>query len=206
MYNILIVEDQVLIAEAWSLILSTEGFEVCSMARGAKQAIEEAKKYRPDIVLMDINLKEGDGYEVTEEIVNTLPKTKVIGLSFYDEIALVKKMINKGAKGYLTKDCSKSELIEAINSVMDGEQYISKEIKDKFVSSMLNEREAEVELTSREIEVIKLIAKGFTSKEIGKHLDVSSRTIDTHRYNALKKLDLPNSALLSIWAKEKGFV
>ncbi len=205
--DILIVDDHHLIAQAWNTILSSvENFNVIGSASGTKEAIQMANSYRPNIVLMDINLKDGDGFDCTDEITNTLPNVRIIGLSIHDDTALVKKILNKGAKGYLTKNSSKEELIKAIEQVNDGNQYICSEIKDKYVNSMFGDGGSDPELTNREIEIVKLIAKGFTSKDIGLQLNVSNRTIDTHRHNILKKLDIPNSAQLSIWARDKGYV
>tara|TARA_B100000508_G_scaffold141026_1_gene145309 strand:- start:96119 stop:96757 length:639 start_codon:yes stop_codon:yes gene_type:complete len=206
MYSILIVEDNHLIAEAWSIILESEGHKICAIASTTKEALEEAKKYRPQVVLMDISLKDGDSFDVTHDIVNTLPNVKVIALSSFDEISIAKKMLSKGASAYLTKNSSKSELLDAIQAVMNGEQFIDNLMKNKFISSMFDKGESEPNLTNREIEVVKMISKGFTSKEIGEHFGISSRTVDTHRYNILKKLNLPNSAQLGIWAKDKGLV
>lgn len=205
--KILIVDDHHLIAQAWSTVLQEqETFEVVGTAAGERDAIALAKSYRPEVILMDINLKEGDGFQATQEISNTLPKTSIIGLSIHDDTALVKKMLNHGAKGYLTKNSSKEELIKAIRTVHGGDQYICEEIKEKFVKSMFSGEEEQPELTNREIEIVKLIAKGFTSRDIGDQLNVSNRTVDTHRHNILKKLNIPNSAQLSIWARDKGYV
>ncbi|MDX1653231.1 MAG: response regulator transcription factor [Brumimicrobium sp.] len=205
--KILIVDDHNLIAQAWMSILKAEqSMEVVGIATGETEAIQMAQAYRPNIVLMDINLKQGDGFEATKTIMNKLPKVNVIGLSIHDDTALVKKLLSNGAKGYLTKNSSKEELIRAIEKVDSGEQYICEEIKDKFVKTMFGTESSEPELTNREIEIVKLIAGGLTSKEIGNILNVSNRTVDTHRHNILKKLNLPNSAQLSIWAKNKGYI
>lgn len=205
--KILIVDDHNLIAEAWESILNAEDdFEVVGRAATESKAIEIALEERPDIVLMDINLAEGDGFSCTSQIYNQLPKTKVIGLSIHDDLALVKKLFSNGASGYLTKNCSSEELIIAINTIKTGEEYICAEIKNKYFQKMMNGDSSSKELTDREIEIVKLIATGLTSKVIGDQLNVSNRTIDTHRHNILKKLDLQNSAQLSIWAKNKGYV
>jgi two-component system invasion response regulator UvrY len=205
--KVLIVDDHNLIAQAWTSILQEEeDMNVVGIASSSEEAQQMAHAYRPNIVLMDINLKEGDGFEATEAIINKQPKTKVIGLSIHDDTALVKKIISKGALGYLTKNSSKQELIKAIRTVDSGQQYICEEIKDKFLKSMFSSDEESVELTNREIEIVKLIATGMTSKEIGSKLNVSNRTIDTHRHNILKKLNIPNSAQLGIWAKNKGYI
>lgn len=205
--KILIVDDHNLIVEAWMSILKTvNGFEVTGSASTEKEAIEKAINEKPDVVLMDINLKQGSGFDATEQICNKMAKTRVIGLSIHDDMALVKKIFSKGALGYLTKNSSKDELIEAIKTVYKGEKYICTEIKDKYFKNMMSGEDNQKELTEREIEIVKLIANGLTSKEIGVELNVSNRTIDTHRHNILKKLDLPNSAQLSIWAKNKGYI
>ena len=114
----------------------------------------------------------------------------------------------KGAKGYLTKNSSKKELIISIQQVFEGEVFVCDEIKERFFNSALNSDDNSVkkDLTSKEIDIIKFISKGMTSKEIGDILNISHRTVETHRHNILKKLDIPNSALLTSWAKDKGYV
>lgn len=205
--KILIVEGHQLIAEAWGCVLNTvANFEVVSTVDNEKDAIEIALDKRPDIVLMGLNLTEGDGFSCTFEIYNQLPKTKIIGLSIHDDLALVKKLLKKGASGYLTKNCSSDELINAINQVSKGSEYICSEIKNKFFKRVMGNKSLSKELSNREIEIVKLIAAGMTSKVIGVQLHVSNRTIETHRNNILHKLALLNAAQLGIWAKNKGFV
>ncbi len=167
-----------------------------------------AHAYKPDVVLMDINLGEGSGFNATEKINDSMPKTRVIGLSLHDDITYVKKFLSIGAKGYLTKNTNKTELIDAIHNVYKGETFIGSDIKDRYFTSLLNVKpgDSKKELTMKEIEIVKLISKGFTSKEIAEQLFISHRTVETHRHNILKKLDLPNAAQLSSWAKEKGYV
>ena len=207
--KVLIVDDHKLISEAWSSLLSSSpGFKVLGTADNADDAYSLTLSFRPDIVLMDINLKNSTGFDATEKICNSLPKTRVIGLSLHDDINYVKKFLSLGAKGYLTKNTSKNELIEAIKTVYSGETFIAADIKDKFFTSLLNidNSESKKELTLKEIEIVKLISAGMTSKEIAEKLFISPRTVETHRHNILKKLDLSNAAQLSSWAKEKGFI
>jgi len=157
---------------------------------------------------MDINLGAGSGFDATEKINNSLPKTRVIGLSLHDDITYVKKFLSIGAKGYLTKNTSKSELIDAIHTVHRGEIFIASDIKDRYFTSLLNvdSSESKKELTMKEIEIVKLIATGMSSKEIADKLFISHRTVETHRHNILKKLEMSNAAQLSSWAKDKGYV
>ena len=207
--KVLIVDDHTLISEAWtSLLKDAPGISVIGNADNENDAFDKAILLRPDIILMDINLGQGSGIEATIKINDALPKTKVIGLSLHDDITYVKKFLAVGAKGYLTKNTNKSELISAIHEVNQGNLFIGKEIKDRYFTSLLNmdTETSQKELTMKEIEIVKLIANGLTSKEIGVKLFLSPRTIEKHRHNILKKLSLPNAAQLSSWAKDKGYV
>ena len=207
--KVLIVDDHKLIGEAWSSLLKdAPNIQVVGLADNVDDAYSMAHSYKPDIVLMDINLGAGSGFDATEKINDSMPKTRVIGLSLHDDITYVKKFLSIGAKGYLTKNTNKMELIEAIHSVYKGETIIGSDIKDRYFTSLLNVQSGDTkkELTMKEIEIVKLISKGFTSKEIAEQLFISHRTVETHRHNILKKLDMPNAAQLSSWAKEKGYV
>jgi len=207
--KVLIVDDHKLIGEAWSSLLKdAPNIQVVGLADNVDDAYSMAHSYKPDIVLMDINLGAGSGFDATERINDSMPKTRVIGLSLHDDITYVKKFLSIGAKGYLTKNTNKGELIDAIHSVYKGETIIGSDIKDRYFTSLLNVQSGDTkkELTMKEIEIVKLISKGFTSKEIAEQLFISHRTVETHRHNILKKLDMPNAAQLSSWAKEKGYV
>lgn len=200
--KVLIVDDHQLIREAWTAILEiVPGVTVIGSAESADEAVEMSLLYRPEIVLMDINLKASNGFEATCRIVNQLPKTRVIGLSLHDEVALVKKFLAQGASGYLSKNASKEELLIAIDAVMDGQVYLAADIREKLSGP---DHEAP-DLTGKEIEIVRFIGQGLTSREIADQLFVSIRTVETHRYNILKKLSIPNAAQLSSWAKEKGY-
>jgi DNA-binding NarL/FixJ family response regulator len=207
--KVLIVDDHKLIGEAWSSLLKdAPNIQVVGLADNVDDAYSMAHSYKPDIVLMDINLGAGSGFDATERINDSMPKTRVIGLSLHDDITYVKKFLSIGAKGYLTKNTNKAELIDAIHNVYKGETIIGSDIKDRYFTSLLNVQSGDTkkELTMKEIEIVKLISKGFTSKEIAEQLFISHRTVETHRHNILKKLDMPNAAQLSSWAKEKGYV
>jgi DNA-binding NarL/FixJ family response regulator len=207
--RILIVDDHALVADAWKLILNTtEHFEVIGIRESAEDALNFCLAQKPDIVLMDLNLKDSNGFDATENINNQLAKTRIIGLSMHDDVSVVKRFLALGAKGYLSKNSKKEELVAAIEAVMLGNTFVSAEIKDKiFMDFSLNtENQQKKELTTKEIEIVKLITKGLTSKDIADQLFLSPRTIETHRHNILKKLNLPNAAQLSRWASEKGYI
>lgn len=206
--KVLIVDDHQLIREAWTAILQmTNRIKVIGTAETAEEAYEICAVYRPEVVLMDINLKNSNGFDATEKICNSLPKTRVIGLSLHEDVALVKKFLSKGAKGYLSKNTSREELVAAINAVMNDKIYLAADIKEKFINQIIDtDKPAEKELTNKEIEIVTLISQGFTSKEIAEKIYISVRTVETHRHNILKKLNIPNAAQLSSWAKDKGYI
>ena len=207
--DVIIVDDHKLITEAWTNLLDKfEGINVVGTSDNATDAYELAMLLKPHIVLMDIQLKASNGLDATQMICNSLPKTRVIGLSLHDDISYVKKFLSIGARGYLTKNTSKNELVQAIKLVNQGEIYIAVELKDRYFTSLLNidNQESKKELTFKEIEIVKLISKGHTSKEIGEKIFISPRTVETHRHNILKKLNIPNAAQLSSWANEKGYI
>jgi two-component system invasion response regulator UvrY len=206
--KVLIVDDHQLIREAWTAILQmTNRIKVIGTAETADEAYEVCSIFRPEVVLMDINLKNSNGFDATEKICNSLPKTRVIGLSLHDDVTLVKKFLSKGAKGYLSKNTSREELVAAIDAVMNDKIYLAADIKEKFINQIIDtDKPAEKELTNKEIEIVTLISQGFTSKEIAEKIFISVRTVETHRHNILKKLNIPNAALLSSWAKDKGYI
>jgi DNA-binding NarL/FixJ family response regulator len=202
--SVFFVDDHKLILDAWTKLL--EGFEhikICGTASSSIEAFHAIHESRPDIVLMDINLKNESGIELTSEITKTLPKTRIIGLSMHDDMVFVKQMLKNGASGYLTKNVDIAELVLAIEVVHSGKMYVCREIKDReFFQGLTNSGENN-NITSKELEVIELIIKGHTSKEIGDTLNVAKRTIDTHRYNIMKKLSVSNVSQLIDWAKNK---
>lgn len=128
--KILIVEDYKKIAEAWSSILIQEGYDVIGICSGEKEAINKAEELKPNIVLMDINLKEGNGLGCTKSLKSLLPDCKVIVLSMYNDQKHLEDMFNVGALGYVTKNSSVKEIIRAIEFVQKGEKYICDEMKD----------------------------------------------------------------------------
>ena len=198
--NVLIADDHKLIRETWSYILnSDERFNVIAECGDSEQAVEVTKQKRPHIVLMDINILPISGFEATERIKKVSPATKVIGVSMHSQPAYAKKMLQIGAKGYVTKNSSKEEMIKAILEVNEGSKYVCDEIKNNISELVLEENKDMPNvnaLTEREIQIINLIKEGQSSKEIAAALNISLKTVEVHRHNVLKKLKLKNSASL----------
>jgi DNA-binding NarL/FixJ family response regulator len=198
--SILIADDHKLIRETWSFILNNDQrFMVVAECGDSEQAVEMARTKKPQIVLMDINMTPISGFEATEKIRKVSPGSKVIGVSMHSQPAYAKKMLQIGARGYVTKNSSKEEMITAILEVHAGNKYICDEIKNN-ISELVLEENKDVPnvnaLTEREIQIINLIKEGQSSKEIAQSLSISLKTVEVHRHNILKKLKLKNSASL----------
>lgn len=198
--SVLIADDHKLIRETWSYILNNDSrFEVIAECGDSEQAVEMSKIKRPQIVLMDINMMPISGFEATERIRKVSPSSKVIGVSMHSQPAYAKKMLQIGAKGYVTKNSSKEEMIKAIMEVHNGNKYVCDEIKNNISDQVLEENSDTPNvnaLTEREIQIINLIKEGQSSKEIAAVLAISLKTVEVHRHNILKKLKLKNSASL----------
>lgn len=198
--TILIADDHTLVRETWSYLLNSDpNFEVIAQTSNAEDAVEQARELRPNVVLMDINLPGMNGIDATQLIRKVSPGSKVLGVSLHTQPAYVRKMMQNGATGYLTKNSSCDELFKAIQEVRNGRKYICQEIKDIVSENMMSGEDQQQGLNSlsrREIEIIGFIKKGYSSKEIAEALNISVKTVEVHRYNTLKKLNLKNSAAM----------
>jgi DNA-binding NarL/FixJ family response regulator len=198
--SILIADDHTLVRETWTFIFNNDPrFDVIAECGTGEEAVEKSKQLRPDIVIMDINLPGINGIEATEQIRKYSPSTKILGVSLHTQPTYARKMIQKGAMGYVTKNSSREEMYKALTEIFNGRKYICEEIKNILSEQVISGSEKESGLNSlsqREIEIITLIKKGYSSKEIADTLNISVKTVEVHRYNILKKLDLKNTASL----------
>jgi DNA-binding NarL/FixJ family response regulator len=197
--SILIADDHKLIRDTWSFILNTDQrFKVVAECSNGEEAIEQAKLKRPQIVLMDINMSPVTGLEATKQIRKVSPGSKIIGVSMHSQPAYAKKMLQIGAKGYVTKNSSRDEMFKAILEVHKGNRYICDEVKNIISEQIMDDGPAQGinSLSERELQIVKLIKEGFSSKEISTQLSISLKTVEVHRHNILKKLNLKNSAAL----------
>jgi two-component system invasion response regulator UvrY len=198
--TILIADDHTLVRETWSFILNTDPrFTVIAESGSGEEAIELSQKLRPNIVIMDINLPGMNGIEATQQIRKFSPASKILGVSLHTQPTYARKMIQKGAMGYVTKNSSKEEMFKAITEIHAGKKYICEEIKNILSDQVISGEEQNTGLNSlsqREIQIISYIKKGDSSKEIAEALNISVKTVEVHRYNVLKKLNLKNAAAL----------
>jgi two-component system invasion response regulator UvrY len=198
--SVVVVDDHKMIREMWiRLFAEAKLYEIVGESGDFHEAISVIGARKPQIVLLDINLPNASGLDAVPLIQKQSPDTKIIGVSMHNQPALAKKMLKLGAKGYVTKNSPQEEIFSAIDQVLKGNVYICTEIKH-----ILSERALTGEigkpgikdLSMREIEVVNLLKEGMSSREIAEKLGVSTKTIEVHRYNILKKLDLKNTASL----------
>ena len=207
--TILLVDDHKLIRDSWCFILNNDPrFLVIGESGGGDEAIEFAKNKKPQIVLMDVNMTPVNGFDATKQIRKISPGSKVIGISMYCMPAYAKRMLQMGAMGYVTKNSSKDEMFEAIVEVNNGKKYVCDEVKDILAR---HEIEDEVgaspdlnTLSRRELDIVQLIKSGLSSKEIALQLDISLKTVEVHRYNILKKLNMKNTASMINFINAQG--
>lgn len=199
--TIILVDDHTLVRETWSFIINAHSnYMVIGEADSGEKGVELAAALRPDVAIMDINLPGINGIEATERLLKLSPDTRVLGVSLHTQPTYARKMMQKGATGYVTKNSSREEMFLAIEKVARGEKYICTEIKNILSDQVMNEGHESSEgiksLSEREIGIISYIKKGMSSKEIGDTLSISVKTVEVHRYNILKKLNLKNAAAL----------
>jgi DNA-binding NarL/FixJ family response regulator len=198
--TILLVDDHKLVRESWSFILNSDSrFQVIGETSDVEEAVEIAKRQKPKIVLMDINMSPINGFEGTKLMRKYSPGSRIIGISMHSMPAYARRMLQTGAMGYITKNSSKDEMLKAIIEVNDGKKYVCDEVKNILAQQELEEESGKPDMNSlsrRELDVVKLIKEGMSSKEIALQLDISLKTVEVHRYNILKKLNLKNTAAL----------
>jgi DNA-binding NarL/FixJ family response regulator len=198
--NILIADDHKLIRETWSFILNSDPrFKVISECSNVDDAVATAEAKSPDIVLMDINIPPTNGFDATEKIQLASPTSHVIGVSMHSQPAYARKMLQLGGSGYITKNSSREEMFAAIMDVYNGKTYVCQEIKDIISEQSTDENALGGDLnalTEREIDVVNCIREGLSSREMADRLNISVKTVEVHRHNILKKLNVKNSTSL----------
>ena len=209
--RVLIADDhKIMLAGLRSLLEKQTDFEVIGEADNGRKAVQMAQEKKPDVVVMDVSMPDLNGIEATKQIIESLPETRVIALSMHSDKRFVMGMLRAGASGYLLKDCASQELANAIVQVAEGKKYLSPEITGVVINDfLLGDSSEDVaiaasQLSPREREVLQLIAEGWSTKQIASHLYVSIKTIETHRRQIMKKLDLHSIADLTKYAIREG--
>ncbi len=211
--RVLLVDDHQMVLEGLKGLLAADGgIEIVGEAQSGEQGLELAKKLSPDVIILDITMPGLNGIETMRRIRESAPETEVIGLSMHAVGQVVCDMLRAGASGYILKTGSVAQLATAIRTVMTGATYLSDDIADLVPDDLLRGKPAKrvlpgqeiKELTAREREVLKLVAEGKSSKEIGNALYITTKTIVWHRQSIMEKLDLRTVAELTKYAVRMG--
>ncbi|MEO9570079.1 MAG: response regulator transcription factor [Polaribacter sp.] len=204
--KIILVDDHKLLRDGLrNIIEQKSNMSVIGEAFNGREAVKICSKLLPDVVIIDVAMPDLNGLEATKQILKANPKVKIIGLSMHSSKQFIQGMFKAGAYAYLLKDGDSDELITAITIVIQNKKYLSKNINQEFLLMLKRgENLEEGQLSSREKEVLQLIAEGNSSKEIGETLFLSSKTIDVHRNNIMKKIDIHTIPELTKYAIKKG--
>jgi len=214
--TVLVVEDHTIVREGIvSLIIKEDDISVIGEAEDGRQAVNQCREKKPDIIVMDLAMPHLNGIEATKIIKKECPKTKIIILSMYSEEEYIFKALDAGASGYLIKKNAAEDLIRALRAVNVGEAFFSPEISNTVMKSyqlmvkkygMPDETSKKKKLSSRESEILQLIAEGYTSKKISEELHISRNTVQRHREKIMKKTNIHDVAGLTRYAIEKGII
>lgn len=207
--KIILADDHAMLRHGLSRSFEQEeDIDVVGQTQDGHSTIEMAKELMPDIVIMDIGMPGLNGIETTRRVVQDCPTIKVIGLSMHSSDKYVREMFRAGASGYLLKDCTFDELVEAIRTVMSGQTYISPAIGDMIIREYTSKEDEHKSvfsvLSQREREVLQLLSEGKTTKQIGRRLHISPKTVEAHRLRVMDKLEIDNVAQLTKYAIQEG--
>jgi len=211
--RILLADDHTVVRKGLRLLLENQpGFQVLAEAADGRAAVALAEQYVPDVVVMDLAMPTLNGIEAARQLTSKLPRTAVVFLSMHSDESYVLKALKAGARAYLLKDSAEHDLIQAVRAVAEGKSFFSPAISKMMMEDYMRElQERQVEdtyelLTTREREVLQLLAEGKSNKEVAAILNLSLYTVETHRGNILQKLNLHSGAELILYAIRKGVI
>ena len=207
--RIFLVDDHQLVRDGIkALLLSAEDLVILGEASTGKECFEKIALQQPDILILDISLPDTTGIEITKKVTELYPEIKVLILSMYTNEDFIFNSLKAGARGYLPKNTSREELLEAIHTIYAGDEFFADSIARIMLKSYVRKAKEDdlatqstpVPLTTREIEILRLFAEGFINKEISDQLDISIRTVETHKNHIMKKLELKSTVELIKYA------
>jgi two-component system, NarL family, response regulator NreC len=211
--RIVIAEDHTILREGLrALLISDPEFDVVGEAEDGLEAIRSVQQLKPDLVIMDLSMPRMNGVGAIREIKRTAPETKIVVLTVHRNEEYILASFQAGSDGYVLKYASHEELVSAIRTVLNGQPYLSPAVSAVVLEAFLDRRKGHScqspcrTLTSREMEVLKLIAEGYRNRQTADLLGISVKTVERHRANLMKKLDLHSGAALTAFALEKGLI
>ena len=210
MINLLLADDHDIMLDGYTSILSSEtNIKIVGRANNGREVITALETDTCDVVMLDINMPKMDGVETARHLKKYKPAIKIIILSMLNDIAYIKELVSIGIDGYLLKNCDKRTFVTAINAVARGNTFFDETIKkviDSGYKADFSVNENKVVLSEREIEIVRMIALGMTSKQIADELFLSPHTVQTHRKNINFKLQISNPVELTLFAKKQGLI
>jgi DNA-binding NarL/FixJ family response regulator len=206
--KILLADDHSMVRQGFRRILEAQqDIEIVGEASDGREAVTLVEQLKPDVVVMDVAMPGLNGIEATRRISEVSPRTRVLALSMHKDGVYVREILRAGARGYLLKDAFDADLIAAVRAVARGEGYIAPAVADSVLADYRQQVSDPIDLlTSREREVLQLIAEGKTNKEIAAHLNLSVYTVDAHRGRIMEKLNLHSTGELVRFALRKGLI
>ena len=208
MIRVLLADDHAMVRKGFRLILEAQpDMEIAGEAGNGRQAVDLAEKLHPDVVVMDVAMPELNGIEATRRLASSSPHTRVLALSMHKDSVYVREILRAGARGYLLKDSIDTDLISAVRAVAKGDGYISPGVSDAVLTDYRRHVTAPMDLlTSREREVLQMIAESKTNKEIAAALNLSVYTVEAHRGKIMEKLNLHSTSELVRFAVRHGLI
>ena len=210
--KVLLADDHPVVRGGMRNFLEREtDFSVIGEAEDGLQAVQLAEKLLPDVLILDMMMPHLNGLEVLRQLTKRLANTRVIILSMQSADPYVTQALKAGAAGYVLKDSAPDELVKAIRQVLNGQRYLSPQLNERLINQFIQKVDSGsldplTLLTDREREVLQMTVEGLTSVEIGEHLSLSPRTVETHRQNLMKKLDIENQVDLVRFAIKHGII
>ena len=204
----MLADDHSVVRQGFGLILSSQpDFEVVGEAANGREAVDRCAELQPDVVVMDVSMPELNGIEATRRLAEVAPRTRVLALSMHKDSVYVREILRAGARGYLLKDSVDSDLISAVRSVAKGDGYLSPAVSDAVLTDYRKHVSDPIDLlTSREREVLQMIAEGKTNKDIANTLNLSVYTVEAHRGRIMEKLNLHSAGELVRFAIRAGLI
>ncbi|MDJ0646591.1 MAG: response regulator transcription factor [Flavobacteriaceae bacterium] len=208
-------DHQILIDGIMAVLELEQDIEVVGYSLNGNQVLDWFHEHSADVLILDINMPELDGIEVLKKFATYDDVPGVIILSSYDDIKLVKEVLGMGAKGFVPKKSAGEHIVNAIRKVFNGEQYFSDDIKEKMMKTLIGKPMGDTDnpegvlinsLTRREFQILKLIAQQYTTREMSEALHISESTVETHRKNLIRKVNVKNSVGLAIFAMKNEIV
>ena len=211
--RILLADDHTILRAGLKMMLNAQpDMEIVGEAQDGRQAIQEAQRLQPDVILMDITMPDLNGIEATRQIKRVLSEVKILVLTMHENDEYVFQALRAGASGYMLKEAADTELITAIHVIKSGQFYLSPTAQSVVIGDYLQrvrtgeERDSYSSLTEREREILKLVAEGHTNNQIAERLIISPKTVDTHRTHVMDKLNLHSRAELVKYAMRRGLL